>query len=258
MDTFITVLVCFLAGVGAGLGTGFAGMSAAAVIAPMLITFLNIDAYIAVGIALASDVLASAVSAYTYKKNGNLDVKNGFIILISVLLFTTVGSYVASFVPSKTAGNVSIVMTAVLGLRFIVRPVKTTKENMNQVSSTKRIVQSIVMGSLIGFICGFIGAGGGLMMLFAFTSILRYELKTAVGTSVLVMTFTALTGAISHFTIGEFPDLTILLLCIIFTLIWARIGAYIANKTTEKKLNLITGILLLSLGVVMVIVNLVK
>lgn len=41
---------------GAGLGTGFAGMSAAAVISPMLITFLNMDPYMAVGIALSSDV----------------------------------------------------------------------------------------------------------------------------------------------------------------------------------------------------------
>ena len=77
MDIFITILVTFFAGMGAGLGTGFAGMSAAAVISPMLITFLNMDPYMAVGIALSSDVLASAVSAYTYHKNKNLDVRNG-------------------------------------------------------------------------------------------------------------------------------------------------------------------------------------
>ena len=49
----------------AGLGTGFAGMCAAAVISPMLITFLHMNPFMAVGIALSSDVLASAVSAYT-------------------------------------------------------------------------------------------------------------------------------------------------------------------------------------------------
>ena len=52
MKIFLTVLVTFFAGMGAGLGTGFAGMSAAAVITPMLVTFLDIEPYTAVGIAL--------------------------------------------------------------------------------------------------------------------------------------------------------------------------------------------------------------
>ena len=86
MELFVKVLVCFLAGAGAGIGTGFAGMSAAAVIGPMLITFLDIPAYSAVGIGLASDVLASAVSAYTYKKNQNLDVKNGLVMMVLSLI----------------------------------------------------------------------------------------------------------------------------------------------------------------------------
>ena len=81
-------IVCFIAGIGAGLGTGFAGMSAAAVISPMLITFLGMPAYEAVGIALSSDVLASAVSAYTYGKNKNLDIKNGLVMMAAVLVFT--------------------------------------------------------------------------------------------------------------------------------------------------------------------------
>ena len=66
MPILTQIIVCLVAGMGAGLGTGFAGMSAAAVIAPILTTFLKIDAYDAVGIALASDVLASGASALTY------------------------------------------------------------------------------------------------------------------------------------------------------------------------------------------------
>ena len=101
-----TILVCFFAGMGAGIGTGFAGMSAATVISPMLITFLGMDPYQAVGIALASDVLASAVSAYTYGKNKNLDVANGIVMMVTVLLFTLVGSYIASLLPSRTDGRI--------------------------------------------------------------------------------------------------------------------------------------------------------
>lgn len=255
MQLFIEIVVCFLAGLGAGLGTGFAGMSAAAVISPMLVTFLHIPAYQAVGIALASDVLASAVSAYTYKKNGNLDIRNGLIMMISVLVFTTIGSYASSLLPNSTMGSFSVVMTALLGVKFIIKPVMTTKEAMQSVSKTKRAVQSIISGCLVGFICGFVGAGGGMMMLLVLTSVLGFELKTAVGTSVFIMTFTALTGAVSHFAIDGMPDIKILVLCIIFTLLWARIGAHIANKSDAKTLNRITGVILLILGIVIIVVN---
>ncbi len=131
----IKFIVCFIAGIGAGLGTGCAGVSAAAVISPMLITFFGIDRCMAVGIALASDVLASAISAYTYGKNGNLDIKNGAVMMAAVLCFTLVGSYVASLLPGTTMGGFSTFMTFLLGVKFIVRPVMTTKNAMNAVSA---------------------------------------------------------------------------------------------------------------------------
>ena len=256
---FITTLaVTFFAGMGAGLGTGFAGMSAAAVISPMLITFLGMDPYMAVGIALASDVLASAVSAYTYRKNKNLDIRNGIIMMVTVLLFTVAGSYIASLVPSRTMGSFSVIMTFLLGVKFIVRPVMTTKEAMLGVSAKKRAVQSVVCGIVIGFICGFVGAGGGMMMLLILTSVMGYELKTAVGTSVFIMAFTALTGAVSHFTIGGLPDGWVLALCMAFTLLFAQIAAKIANKSKPETLNRVVGVVLVVLSVVILAVQYLK
>ena len=245
METVLTVLVCLFAGLGAGLGTGFAGMSAAAVITPLLVTFLGMEPYTAVGIALASDVLASAVSAYTYGKN-----KNGIVMMVTVLVFTVVGSYISSLVPSVAMGNFSVFMTLILGIKFIVKPVMTTKEDMAVVSAKSRIVKSVICGAAVGFICGFIGAGGGMMMLLLLTSVMGYELKTAVGTSVFIMTFTALTGSVSHFAIGGLPEVLPFVLCIVFTLIFARIAAKIANKASAKTLNRVTGIILVILGAV--------
>ena len=247
-------LICFLAGLGAGLGTGFAGMSAAAVISPMLITLLGMEPYAAVGIALASDVLASAISAWTYGKNKNLDVRNGLVMMITVLIFTLVGSWVSSLVPSTTMGSFSKYMTLLLGVKFIVRPVMTTRESMAAVDARKRFIQSVVCGTLIGFICGFVGAGGGMMMLLILTSVLDYELKTAVGTSVFIMTFTALTGSVSHFAIGGMPDLWCLLFCVLSTLLWARVAAKFANKASPIVLNRATGVVLTVLGVAMLLI----
>ncbi len=253
----LKLLVCFVAGAGAGLGTGFAGMSAAAVISPMLIVLLKIPAYQAVGISLASDVLASAVSAYTYGKNKHLDIKNGIVMMVSVLVMTLIGSWLAKFLPNIVLGNFTILMMLVMGVRFILNPVNNTRKNMDSLSLRRRVAEAIACGCVIGFICGFIGAGGGLMMLFVLTSVLGYELKTAIGTSVFIMSFSALTGSASHMIIGGLPDVTCLIFCVVFTFLWARIAARIANRATAKVLNRTTGIVLLSLGVFIGIVSLI-
>ena len=223
-------------------------MSAAAVISPMLITFLHMDPYMAVGIALASDVLASAASAVTYARNRNLDIRNGVIMMVSVLAFTLVGSGVASLVPQTTMGNFSVFMTLLLGIKFIVKPVMAPKQRFAQATGRQKAIRSIIGGSVVGFICGFIGAGGGMMMLLVLTSILGYELKTAVGTSVFIMSATALTGSVSHFVIGGMPDVEALILCVISTLAFAQISSFFANKASPKVLNLVTGGILVALG----------
>ena len=204
--------ICILAGLGAGLGTGFAGMSAAAVISPMLITFLGMDPYMAVGIALASDVLASAISAYTYGKNKNLDIRNGLIMMVSVICVTMVGSYVASLVPKTTMGNFSVFMTLLLGIKFIVRPVVEPKKRFSDATPRQKAIRSVISA-------------------------------------------TALTGAVSHFTIGGAPDTLALVVCVISTLVFAQVAAIFANKAKPKTLNRVTGAILVILGVAILGVN---
>lgn len=251
----LQVIVSALAGVGAGLGTGLAGMSAAAVISPMLITFLGMNAYEAIGIALASDVLASAVSAYTYGKNKNLDIKNGMTMMFVILCFTLVGSWLSSFVDTNAMGGLAVFSTLGMGIKFFVAPVKTTKTDMAALDKKTRMIRSILGGIGIGLICGFVGAGGGVMMLLILTTILGYELKTAIGTSVFIMAFTAFTGAMSHFVIGGMPNVLCLVVCVLSTLLWARVAALFANKISPKALNLSMGFVLSILGSIMIYFN---
>ena len=249
------VLICFLAGAGAGLGTGFAGMSAATVISPMLVTFLGLPAYDAIGIALASDVLASAVSARTYAKSGALDIKNGLVMMAGVLSMTMVGSWLSTFMPNNTLGGFSVVMTLILGLRFLLLPVTSPNRTIQGSRRWVQIVKGAAGGAAIGLVCGFFGAGGGMMMLMVLTMLLGYELKTAVGPSVFVMTFSALTGAVSHFALGSPPRMDLLILCVIFTLLWAQIAAKIATRADAKLLNRLTGAILTILGVILAALN---
>ena len=92
------------------------------------------------------------------------------------------------------------------------------------------------------------------MMLFVLTAFLGYEMHMAVGTSVFIMSFTALTGGISHFALGGIPDITSLILCVIFTLIWARIASRIANKADAKTLNRVVGVVMVATSVIILLV----
>lgn len=249
------IIVCFLAGAGAGIGTGFAGMSAAAVIGPILATFLDIPAYQAVGIGLISDVLASSVSAWTYHRHGNLDVKNSLALIVSVLVMTAAGSYLASFLPEQTMNGTMQAAMILIGLRFLLKPVSHTREQMAAQDAKGRIVKSIIGGCIVGGICGTVGAGGGMMLLFVLTAFLGYEMHMAVGTSVFIMAFTALTGGVSHLVIGGVPDVTCLILCVLFTFIWARIAAVIANKASARTLNRVVGMVMILTSIAILLVH---
>lgn len=245
IEILFKIGVSLIAGIGAGLGTGFAGMSASAVITPLLIGLLGVSPFTAMGVALASDVLASAVSAYTFKRNKNIDLKNSWVMMVFVLIFTIVGSYIGSFTSPTFLGGYSILVTLFMGIKFLVRPIKESKKPIKNQTQRAKLIKSIICGVGIGFICGFVGGGGGLTMLFVLTVIMGYELKKAIGTSVFIMTFTALTGALSHFSLGEDPDILVLGFCIIFTLIFSLVGAKIANHVSTKTLNRVVGVILL-------------
>lgn len=258
-EEFITVFTCVIAGIGAGVGTGFAGLSAAAFIGPLLIGIVGIPAYQATGIGLASDVLASAVSAWTYHRAGNLDMKNGKKLLIMVLIGTLAGSIAAGGVENNALGILSIGGSLVLGVQQLQTAIRG-KENKMVLplpdTPAWRRAERIIGGLVIGFICGFMGTGGGMMMLIVLTVVMGYELRIAVGTSVFIMTFTALFGSSLHFAIKGTPDLGILVLCAAVTFIAAWLSAKLANHLKPIVARGVVGALLVGMGILMLVFKL--
>ena len=256
--SFFEIFICILSGALAGIGTGFAGLSAATFVSPMLVFFLGVDIYEAVCIALASDVLASAVSSITYARNKNIEMKKSRALFVGVLIFAIIGSMIAYFISSTKTGNSvlsywSVLGSIMLGVKFLLEKDDKPKR---EIKNASRLVLPIA--ALIGFICGFQGAGGGLMLLFALTILLSYDYKTAVGTSVFIMTGTAFIGSGSHALIYGMPDMKKLAVCSVSALIFAQIAAKIANKVKVSTLRKIVAVLLIISGVAMLINAFVK
>ena len=253
------IVVSVLSGLLAGFGTGFAGLSAAVFIAPMLSAFLGVDSFSSIGIALASDVLASAASALAYQRHGNIDLKRSRVLFITVLAFAVLGSIVSHLFTGLQLGESVmgwwlIAATLILGLKLLIFPSKSDNGLGKKILLPEPLLM-FLCGAYIGFVCGFQGTGGGLMLLFVLNILIGLEFKKAVGTSVCIMAFTALIGAISHFTLRGIPDLKLLILCISFTLIGAGIAALIANRIPSVLLKRITGGLMAVSGIAMIIFN---
>ncbi len=252
-------IIYILAGLGAGIVTGLAGLSAAVIITPMLVSLCGWQSYDAVNVALASDVLASLLSAYTYYKNKNIDLKRGIYVTVTAFLGTIVGSYCGYLFSQSNPdglGYLSMATTILLGVKFLFKPVTGGMDAAVNRTIDNKTRKAMIFGAIIGWVCGFTGSGGGVLMLMVFTIVLGYNLKIAVGTSTMIMSLVALTGSVSHIMMGAkiypLPMICTVAACLLGALVSARF----ANKCEIKKLNRIVGCVLLVLGAVTLIIKL--
>ena len=264
-DIVYKLIICLIASLFAGIGTGFVGMSAAVAITPLMMGFLGMTQFEATAIALASDVLASAGAAYMYSRHKNVDVKNGLILLITVLIFTFAGTIVAYYVPNEQMEMGTLIAITCMGLKMLIFPHARLGKAKEGLTKRHKKRYSILFGALIGFVCGFVGAGGGMLLLLVLTVFLGFETHKAVGTSVFVMTFSAFTGSAFHILyqgviaptsatdITGF-DFVAMGFCIVFTMIFAMFASRSANHMKEKTLNLFSGGMLLVIALTVLVI----
>ncbi len=120
-------IVVALAAALAGIGTGLVGLSAATAMVPLLIVLCPTfggehGAYMATAIALASDILGSAVTTGVYAKNKKIDLKHGWLIAACIIGMCTVGSIAAYFTHQTVLGGFSLFLCVAIGIRFLVKP----------------------------------------------------------------------------------------------------------------------------------------
>ena len=258
-------LIVILAATLAGIGTGLVGLSAATAMVPLMIVLCPTfqgehGAYMATAIALASDILGSAVTTSVYAKNKNIDLKHGWLLTVCIISMCTTGSIAAYFTHQQVLGGFSLFLCVAIGIRFLVKPdSKDKRESAATAKLTlKEIFVSLFFGLTIGFGTGFFGSGGGMMMLIVFTAMLGYDRKTAVGTSTFIMTFTALIASVSHILIEPtiiFECWDFLLIAIVTATFFSLASAKFANKVNAKIVGYVTGGILFVLGLVLIFLN---
>lgn len=247
MDIAVYIIGGFLAGV----ATGLIGLSAAIIVAPLYATLLGMDTYVAIGIALAADIFASATSSVNYIRHKNIDLKKSWVLFASVIIAAIIGSYLSKDMDTYVMNSTINIFVLILGLRFLIYPLSKERANKSIPFGKYIIFTSIFFGIIIGMISGYFGSGGGLSLLAVLTMVYKYDFKKAVGTSVFIMTFTALVASTTHIIIMDTEWLP-LIITAVFAFIGANLASSYANKINLKILNYTIGIFLVIYGSILV------
>jgi len=256
-----TIVAVLIAGCGAGVVTGLIGASAVTFAVPVLILFASVSAYQAIGVSLLTDVVASLVAAWVYHKHGRLRIRPALIIAAAAATGALIGSWLSTRLPDAHLGAITALIILATGIRLTVRPQSLLPHESGKPrllmrlplsTSTVHLVASLLGGLGIGLFCGVSGAGGGISILFLLVYAMGFSPHEAIGTSVLVMAFTAAFGGVAHTIHGAFPW-GIAGLAAIGGIVGALGASAIANRCHERRLARVAGVTFTVLAAVMLI-----
>lgn len=245
------VFILLLAGLGAGVVTGLLGASAVTIAAPLMIFFLNYDAFTAIGISLAIDIFASGVTAFVFHKNKNVHFKPSFLIIFFAIIGAFIGSYFSSYFPTSLLSKFVGFFVMLTGINFMKDTLKSRIEHLKAKydfdSNHRKLIIMALSGIIVGLIAGVFGAGGGVTLLLILTLLLGYRIHVAIGTSVFIMMFIALSGTIGHIMYGSFLWYPFFVASM-GGIVGAYYSAHKTNTLSEKSLNKIMGFIFFVLG----------
>jgi uncharacterized protein len=231
MRTLVSALIGFVSGV----ASGAFGIGGALLSTPGIRWLLDTPALVAVGTTLPVIIPTALTGVYTYARSKLIDVRTALVLGTSGSGFAVFGALVTQVVP----GELLLVFTALLILILSVRMLRITDES-DGVATRPSTPLLLVVGAASGFVSGLLGVGGGVILVPVLTALLRFPVKTALGTSLAVVAAQSIPGTVTHAIIGNI-DWRIVGGLIIGVIPGAHIGSRAAVAANDAKLRFVVG-----------------
>jgi hypothetical protein len=247
----------FLASIIIGLSLGLIGGGGSILAVPILVFLFNIPPEQATSYSLFIVGITAMIGSYSHYKMGNLKIKSAIVFtipsLISLLvvrkiLMPLIPNQLFSFFDIEITKNVLImIIFAVLMIATSVSMIKTDKRSA--INGTINFKILAIIGFFVGFIIGFLGAGGGFLIIPALLFFAKLPMKQAVGTSLFIIFINSAIG-FSGDLLGDVElDFHILLTITIMALIGLIIGTQLSKKLDGAKLKPAFGWFVLVMGI---------
>lgn len=254
----------YIASIFIGIALGLIGGGGSILTVPVLVYLFHIDAVLATAYSLFIVGATSTVGSISYLKKGLVDMKTAVVFGIpSIVAVFFTRTFIVPFIPEEvfTIGEFTITKSILLMLLFAVLMIFTsysmTKKSGEESDALpeKRpfnYLQIILQGLFVGLITGLIGAGGGFLIIPALINLLKIPMKTAVGTSLVIISINSLMGFL--FSLNQSSIQWGFLLSIAsIAIIGILIGSYLSSKIKAKKLKPALGWLILVMGIYIII-----
>ncbi len=254
--------VGFIASFGMGIILGFMGGGGSILTVPILVYLFSLNPTIATGYSLFIVGITAFIGSLTYMRKGEIDFKTGLQFAVpSVIGVSLSRGFVIPQIPEVVVqvGSFTLTKEILIMITFATLMVTAAfsmikksgdQKPMQMNSSLMRFIIIVSLGLIVGMVAGFVGAGGGFLIIPALVLIAGLSMRITLGTSLMIIAIQSLLGFAGDVSRGMVIDWSLLGTVTFIAVTGIIIGSALSHKIKEQKLKSAFGWFVLIMGLI--------
>ena len=229
-----------------GLALGIFGGGGSILAVPVLVLVTHLAPREAVGTALAMVGTTSLLASYAHHRRGLVRLEVALLFGISGVVTAFLGAKLSALVPGAAIMLALAALMLIVGIGMVFANGRGSVARKHS-SSDPRLTASILAGAGVGLVTGFLGVGGGFLIVPALVTFAGLDMRQAVGTSLLVIAINSAAGFVGHLGSGGI-DASLTVMMTVPAAAAALIGERIARDVSTLKLRRGFGLVVILVG----------
>lgn len=248
-----------IVGIGFLVGTllGLAGGGGGVVAVPLLVYLAHLPGHRAVALSTSAIALTAVLGAARRARLGQVDWPTGAGFAALGMLTSPLGALLAQRIPERVLLVAFALLIGVVAVRMWVASGGTQQPGRNACRTPKgELIWSarcalvlLVLGAATGVLSGLFGVGGGFIVVPSLVLFTGMPTQRAIGTSLLVVSLVSSAAFLSHWLVGNHPDLALGALFAISSLAGLLLGERLAQQLTGPALQKVFACLLVGVAI---------
>jgi len=270
----VAQFLVFIVAIFIGIIAAMVGIGGGALMVPIMILLLDVEPHQAVGTSLHVIILTATSSTIAYYIQRRIDFKVGLLMPLVTIPGSVLGAYTTEFISPKGIVGVFGAFLILIAFKMLISRERGKNEGVEKkvhedpksgeslrtlidrdgkvFTYRPKLKEGLLLGFSAGFASGFLGIGGGALMVPILNLVVGLPIHLAVATSMFIMVFSASFGATTHFLMGNLvPEYVVLLGAGV--ILGAQLGARTAKKLKASKLRKAFAIVLIFTGLRMLL-----